>query len=177
MSYLELCCLSSKCLRISFCYWLLVSKIILLLLLLSLENMLLRREGNGNPLQSSCQENPMDGGAWQVRVHGVTKSWTWLSDFTSLTSYFVIGEGNGNPLQYFCLENPMDRGAWQAMVHGFAEGWTHLKWLSSSSMLCMNPDLWSGLRSFMAQKLIYLINIPHILGKYVNSTVGVCSVL
>ena len=39
-------------------------------------------EGNGNPLQYSCLENPMDGGAWWSAVHGVTKSWTWLSDFT-----------------------------------------------------------------------------------------------
>ena len=31
-------------------------------------------EGNGNPLQYSCLENPMDGGAWQAAVHGVTKS-------------------------------------------------------------------------------------------------------
>ena len=30
-------------------------------------------EGNGNPLQSSCLENPMDRGAWQAMVHGVTK--------------------------------------------------------------------------------------------------------
>ena len=41
-------------------------------------------EGNGNLLQYSCLENPMDG----------------------------PGEGNGNPLQYSCLENPMDGGAW-----------------------------------------------------------------
>ena len=33
-------------------------------------------EGNGNPLQNSCLENPMDRGAWQATVHGVTKSWT-----------------------------------------------------------------------------------------------------
>ena len=39
-------------------------------------------EGNGNPLQYSCLENPMDRGAWWVTVHGVTKSWTQLSDFT-----------------------------------------------------------------------------------------------
>ena len=43
-------------------------------------------EGNGNPLQCSCLENPMDGGAWWATVHGVAKSWTRLSDFThSLT--------------------------------------------------------------------------------------------
>ena len=32
-------------------------------------------EGNGNPLQYSCLENPMDRGAWQTTVHGVTKNW------------------------------------------------------------------------------------------------------
>ena len=38
-------------------------------------------EGIGNPLQYSCLENPMDRGAWQATVHGVSKSWTRLSDF------------------------------------------------------------------------------------------------
>ena len=41
-------------------------------------------EGNGNPLQDYCLENPMDRGAWQATAHGVAKSWTRLSDFTSL---------------------------------------------------------------------------------------------
>ena len=36
--------------------------------------------GNGNPLQYSCLENPMDKGAWQATVHGVLKSWTRLSN-------------------------------------------------------------------------------------------------
>ena len=40
------------------------------------------REGNGTPLQYSCLENPMDGGAWWAAVHGVAKSQTRLSDFT-----------------------------------------------------------------------------------------------
>ena len=39
-------------------------------------------EGNGNPLQYPCLENPMDGGAWLATVHGVAKSQTRLSDFT-----------------------------------------------------------------------------------------------
>ena len=38
-------------------------------------------EGNGNPLQYSCLENPRDRGAWRTTVHGVAKSWTWLSDW------------------------------------------------------------------------------------------------
>ena len=39
-------------------------------------------EGNGTPLQYSCLENPMDGGAWWAAVHVVAKSQTRLSDFT-----------------------------------------------------------------------------------------------
>ena len=39
-------------------------------------------EGNGIPLQDTCLENPMDGGAWSAAVHGVAKSQTRLSDFT-----------------------------------------------------------------------------------------------
>ena len=39
-------------------------------------------ECNGTPLQHSCLENPMDGGAWWAAVHGVAKSQTGLSDFT-----------------------------------------------------------------------------------------------
>ena len=39
-------------------------------------------EGNGTPLQYSCLENPVDGGAWWAAVHGVAKSQTRLSDFT-----------------------------------------------------------------------------------------------
>ena len=44
-------------------------------------------KGDGTPLQCSCLENPMDGGAWWAAVHGVMKSGTPLSDFT-LTFHF-----------------------------------------------------------------------------------------
>ena len=66
------------------------------------------REGNGNPLQYSCLENPMDRGAWQAAVHEVAKSRTRVSDFTFHFSLSCIGERNGNPLQCSCLENPRD---------------------------------------------------------------------
>ena len=45
------------------------------------------REGSGTPLQCSCLENPMDGGAWKAGVHGVAGSRTRLSNFT-LTFHF-----------------------------------------------------------------------------------------
>ena len=40
-------------------------------------------EGNGNPLQCSCLENPRDGGAWWAAVYGVTQSWTRLKRLSS----------------------------------------------------------------------------------------------
>ena len=40
-------------------------------------------EGNGNPLQCSCLENPRDGEAWWAAVCGVTESWTWLKRLSS----------------------------------------------------------------------------------------------
>ena len=45
-------------------------------------------EGNGNPLQYSCLENPMDGGVWWATVHWVTKSRTQLSYFTF--TFFIL---------------------------------------------------------------------------------------
>ena len=41
--------------------------------------------GHHNPLQYSCLENPMDRGAWWATVHGIAKSWTWLSIHTRRT--------------------------------------------------------------------------------------------
>ena len=85
-------------------------------------------EGNGTPLQYSCLENPMDGGAW----------WAAESDTTEQLHFHFslscIGEGNGNPLLCSCLENPRDGGAWWAAVSGVAQSRTQLKWLRSSNM-------------------------------------------
>ena len=47
-------------------------------------------EGNGNPLQRSCLENPRDGGAWWAAVYEVAKSRTWLKRFSSSSSSMII---------------------------------------------------------------------------------------
>ena len=95
------------------------------------------RRRQWHPLQYSCLENPMDGGAWWAAVHGVAKSRTRLSHlpFTFHFPFSVscIGDGNGNPLQCSCLENPRYGRVWWAPVYGVAQSWTQLKRLSSSS--------------------------------------------
>ena len=48
-------------------------------------------EGNGNPLQNSCLENPMDKGTWPATVHRVTKSWTRLK---RLGMHVITGGGS-----------------------------------------------------------------------------------
>ena len=47
-------------------------------------------EGNGTPLMYSCLENAMDRGAWWAAVHGVAKSWTWLSNFTFTCHFHAL---------------------------------------------------------------------------------------
>ena len=74
-------------------------------------------EGNVNPLQYSCLENPVDRGAWWAAIYGVAQSRTQLKQ---LSMDACIGEGNGNLLQYSCLENPRDKGAWWAAIYGVA---------------------------------------------------------
>ena len=95
-------------------------------------------EGNGNPFQYSCLENPVDKGAWRAAVHGVAQSRTRLKRFSSSSSWrrdrlpipvflgfrcgpaskesardvgdpsSIPGEGTGYPLQHSGLEDSMD---------------------------------------------------------------------
>ena len=87
--------------------------------------------GNGTPLQYSCLENPMDGGAWWAAVHGVARSRTQLSDFTVSFHFHALEKEMAT--QCSCLENPRDGGAWRAAVYGVKQSRTRLNRLSSSS--------------------------------------------
>ena len=88
-------------------------------------------EGNGTPLQYSCLENPMDGGAWWAAVHGVLKSRTRLSDFTFTfmhwwrkwqpTPVFLPGESQGRESLVSChlwgrTESDTTEATWQQQM-------------------------------------------------------------
>ena len=71
-------------------------------------------EGNGNPLQYSCLENPMDRGTWWATVHGVAKSRTRLSDFTftfHFHSYFKPLPGGPSIILSLQVHKECDRGS------------------------------------------------------------------
>ena len=79
-------------------------------------------EGDGTPLQYSCLENPMDGGAWWAAVHGVAKSQTRLSDFTFTFHFHALEKEMATHSSV-----PRDGGAWWAAIYGVAPSQTRLK--------------------------------------------------
>ena len=117
-------------------------------------------EGNGNPLQYSCLENPRDRGVWWAAVYGVAQSWTWLKRLSSSSRWVSrvalevknplasagdlrntglipglgrsLGGGHGKSFHYSSLDNPMIGGAWWAIVHRVANSWIWLKRLSTN---------------------------------------------
>ena len=67
-------------------------------------------EGNGTPLQSSCLENPMDGGAWWASVHGVAKSRTRLNDFPFTFHFHALEKEMATHSSVLAGESQRQRG-------------------------------------------------------------------
>ena len=98
-------------------------------------------EGNGTPLQYSCLENPMHGGAWWAAVHGVAKSWARLSDFTFTFHFHALKKemathssvlawripGMGEPGGLPSMESHRVRHAWSNLVAAAATSGRHYK--------------------------------------------------
>ena len=107
-------------------------------------------EGNGKPLQYSCLENSMDGGSWWATVHGVKKSQTLLSEFT--TSRYIIERA----LSHFF---PLSRRAWLSKSENlgwkdpFREGITqsavHIA-QSGLGIFCQLPLVWMNFSRYAA---------------------------
>ena len=111
-------------------------------------------EGNGIPLQYSCLENPMDGGAWWAPVHGVAKSGTWLSNFTFTFHFHAMEKemaihstvlawripGTGEPGGLTCMGSHRAGHDWSdlaaaaaAEIPGMRNNWSKGKWKKSSN--------------------------------------------
>ena len=86
-------------------------------------------EGNGNPLQYSCLENPMDGGAWWAAVCGVARNQTWLSDFTFTFHFHALEkemETNSSVLAWR-IPGTVEPGGLPSMgSHRVEHNWSHL---------------------------------------------------
>ena len=115
-------------------------------------------EGNGNPLQYSCLENPMDGSLIGCSAWGREESDT-TEGLHFHFSFSCTGEGNGNPLQCSCLENPRDGRAidWRAAVYGFAQSRTRLTELNWTDWLIQGYCY--RLSIFHVYVLVYCIDV------------------
>ena len=89
-------------------------------------------EGNGTPLQYSCLENPMNGGAWWAAVHGVAKSQTRLSDFTFTFHFHGLEKEMATHSSVLAWRIP-GMGEPGGLLSMGSQSWTQLKWFSSSS--------------------------------------------
>ena len=105
----------------------------LIVVLICISLVMRDREGIGNPLQYSCLENTMEGGAWWSAVHGVTESQTRLSNLTFTFHFHALEKEMATHSSVSCLENPKDGGTWWAAVYGVAQSRTWLNQLSSSN--------------------------------------------
>ena len=116
-------------------------------------------EGNGTPLQYSGLENPMDRGVWEAAVHGVTKSRTWLSDFTFTFHFHALEKemaahssvlawripGTGEPGGLPSTGSHRVRHDWSALVqqqHSISIAYFkhHSLWNFASSVCCHECD-------------------------------------
>ena len=117
-------------------------------------------EGDGNPLQYYCLENPTDRGAWQSNISAFEYARlvitflprnkhlliSWLQSPSAVivepkkiksdTFHFhALEKEMANPLQCSCLENPRDGGAWWSSIYGVTQSRTQLMRLSSTVLL------------------------------------------
>ena len=90
-------------------------------------------EGNDNPLQYSCLENPMDGAAWWAAVHGVMKSQTRLSDFPFTFHFHALEKQMATHSSVLAWRIPGKGESGGAAIYGVTWSCTRLKRLSSSS--------------------------------------------
>ena len=93
-------------------------------------------EGNGNPLQCSCLENPRDGGAWWAAIYGVAQSWTRLKRLSS-SRILILNTTKGRKQRHFPYLKPISHATHiinrACIISGFCHVshdlfWQQLSW-------------------------------------------------
>ena len=85
----------------------------------------------------------MDRGAWWAAVHGVSKSWIQLSDFTFTFHFHSLEKEMATHSSVLAWRvSPRDEGAWWAAIYGVTQSRTRLKWLSSSKLALPRRRQW-----------------------------------
>ena len=101
-------------------------------------------EGNGNPLQYACLENPMDRRVWRAMVHRVVKSWTWLKWFSIHTLWCCLEKTPESPLgsKEFKPVNPKRNQLWVFTGRTDAEAESPVLWPhdAKSQLIGEDPD-------------------------------------
>ena len=88
------------------------------------------REDSGTPLQNSCLESPMDGGAWYAAVHRVARSRTRLNDFTFTFHFHALEKEMATHSSILAWRIPGTGEPDGLPYMGVTQSWTRLKWLS-----------------------------------------------
>ena len=105
-------------------------------------------EGNGNPLQCSCLENPRDGEAWWAAVYGVAQSWTRLKRLSSSSSAFKYQmcflEYYNELVQLFLLHkcSGSDSESWNILLKVIQPLYEKVKMISNSAFVTLVPAVY-----------------------------------
>ena len=107
-----------------------------------------------HPLQYSCLENPMDGGAWWAAVHGVAKSWTQLSDFTFTFHFHALEremETHSSVLAWRIPGMGEPGGLPSMGLHRVGHYWSDLavQYIRGGDIAKRNPENWQNTSTFL----------------------------
>ena len=129
----------------------------------------MNREGNGNPLQYSCLENPVDRGAWWAAVHGVAQSWTWLKRLSMHACMHALEKemathssilawripGMGEPGELLSMGSHRVRHDWSDAAAAAIVGMNSGEEPEAMSNTGVSPKKTEPVRDILKEKLIY----------------------
>ena len=149
--------------------------------------MVIGGEGNGNPLQHSCLENPMDAGAWTAAVRGVARSWTRLSDFTFTFHFHALEKEMATHSSVLAWRIPgtVEPGGLPSMgSHRVGHNWSDLAAAAATALglfrlyilFRLNLAAYKGFEEFVHYFLVVeFINIRFVFPYYAFNRCRICS--